>query len=236
MNSTLKNTSQIILSTALINIADATGQYHACKAVLDSGSQSNFISEQYCDKLKLFKKTVDIPISGIGETIYRIRCATRVTIKSRTDAFTLNINCLIIPKVTEPLPTEVIKRKILNFPKDIILADPTFDQPSHIDMLIGAEYFYQLLCSSQIKLNSGATILQETRFGWIVTGKFYVPGPISRQFMSPLSKYVRRDSRRDKGSGKRKGYLNGNYYRLKRKPVKNTTNKQWRRLPQDIIR
>lgn len=177
LNSTLKNTSQIILSTALINIADATGQYHSCKVVLDSGSQSNFISEQCCDKLKLSKKPVDIPISGIGETIYRIRYATRVTIKSRTDAFTLNINCLIIPKVTEPLPTEVIKRKILNLPKDIILADPTFDQPSHIDMLIGAEYFYQLLCSGQIKLNSSATILQETRFGWIVTGKIYVPGP-----------------------------------------------------------
>jgi len=35
-----------------------------------------------------------------------------------------------------------------------MLADPTFDQLSHIDMLIGAEYFYQILCSSQIKLNS----------------------------------------------------------------------------------
>src|SRR5580765_2969141 len=97
LSSTLKNTSQIILSTALVNIADVTGVYHSCRVVLDSGSQSNFISEQCCDKLKLPKKSVDIPISGIGETLSYIRYSTRTTIKSRMDAFTLSLNCLIIP-------------------------------------------------------------------------------------------------------------------------------------------
>ncbi|KMQ85672.1 hypothetical protein RF55_15625 [Lasius niger] len=42
-------------------------------------------------------------------------------------------------------------------------------------MLIGAEYFYQLLCIGQIKLKTGTTILQRTRFGWVVTRKIYSP-------------------------------------------------------------
>lgn len=124
---TLKNTSQIILSTALVDIADATGQYQSCRIALDSGSQSNFISQQCCDKLKLPKKSVDILISRIGKTFSHIRYSTRATIKSRSDVFTLSLNCLVIPKITELLPSGVINHKILDIPKNITLADPTFD-------------------------------------------------------------------------------------------------------------
>jgi len=116
--------------------------------------QANFLSERFCDKLRLYKKSVNIPASGIGETLSYIKFVIQANIRSRNGGLTFNISCLVIPKITEILPSRTIDRKALDISENIILVDPTFDQPSHIDMLIGAEYFYQLLCIDQIKQNS----------------------------------------------------------------------------------
>ncbi|XP_018402067.1 PREDICTED: uncharacterized protein LOC108779200 [Cyphomyrmex costatus] len=179
LSSQLSDTSHILLSTAVVDIADVTGKFHSCRVVLDSGSQSNFIAEQCCDKLKLFKTNVNVPVKGIGETLSQIKLSTNVIVKSRIDAFTLKLNCLVIRKLTDFLPSRTIDRESLGIPKNVRLADPGFDRPSHIDMLIGAEYFYQLLCIGQIKLNSCSTILQKTKFGWIVSGKINSLEPLT---------------------------------------------------------
>lgn len=39
---------QIILSTALILVKGAENRWHRCKALLDNGAQSNFITEKFC--------------------------------------------------------------------------------------------------------------------------------------------------------------------------------------------
>jgi len=171
LSSRLEHDSQIILSTAVVDVADVSGCYHPCRVVLDAGSQSNFISEHFCNKLTLHKSPVNIPIKGIGETLSHVRYSTKATIKSRTSAFTLQLDCLVIAKVTGVLPSRVIDRKALDIPNNLKLADLQFDQPAQIDMLIGAEHFYHLLCVGQIKLNSGSIILQKTKLGWVVSGK-----------------------------------------------------------------
>jgi hypothetical protein len=56
-------------------------------------------------------------------------------------------------------------------PKNIKLADPEFNRPAKVDILLGAELFYELLCVGQIKLGSELPIMQKTLLGWIVAGK-----------------------------------------------------------------
>ncbi|XP_018396617.1 PREDICTED: uncharacterized protein LOC108774886 [Cyphomyrmex costatus] len=156
---------------SVVDVADTTGEFYSCRIVLDAGSQSNFISEYCCNKLKLPKNTVNIPIKGIGETLSHVKSSTSVLVKSRVNAFKLKLNCLVIPRLTDVLPPKVIDRESLGIPKNLNLADPGFDKPSQIDILIGAEYFYHLLCVGQIRLKTGSTILQKTKFGWIVAGR-----------------------------------------------------------------
>nr|XP_012215486.1 PREDICTED: uncharacterized protein LOC105667930 [Linepithema humile] len=179
LSSRLDDTSQIILSTAMVDIADASAQYQPCRVILDAGSQSNFISERLCDRLKLPKNVVDIPIKGIGETLSHVKWSTKATIKSRSSAFTLKLNCLVISKLTDVLPSRNINRKALDIPANLRLVDSRFDQPAQIDMLIGAEYFYHLLCIGQVKLRSGAIVMQKTKFGWIISGKTGSLDPVS---------------------------------------------------------
>ncbi|KYM98837.1 hypothetical protein ALC62_10437, partial [Cyphomyrmex costatus] len=55
-------------------------------------------------------------------------------------------------------------------PQNIQLADPQFNVSSEIDLLIGADHFWHLLCVGQIKSSPIQPILQKTRFGWILAG------------------------------------------------------------------
>ncbi|KAG5316089.1 RTXE polymerase, partial [Pseudoatta argentina] len=54
--------------------------------------------------------------------------------------------------------------------KHIKLADPNFNVPASIDMLIGAESFWRLICAGQIKQSKNQPTLQNTHFEWIISG------------------------------------------------------------------
>jgi len=54
------------------------------------------------------------------------------------------------------------------------LADPLFWPPQKIEILIGAEHFYELICERQVKPTADGPIFQETRLGWIVSGSLPV--------------------------------------------------------------
>jgi len=137
----------------VVDIADVSGHYHSCRVVLDPGTQSNFISEHFCNKLKLHKIPVNIPIKGIGETLSHVRYSIKATIKSRNSAFTLQFSCLVISKLTDVLLSRVIDRKVLDILNNLRLTDPQFDQSAQIDMFIRAEYFLSSIMrgSNQVK-------------------------------------------------------------------------------------
>ncbi|XP_058828570.1 uncharacterized protein LOC131688381 [Topomyia yanbarensis] len=58
-----------------------------------------------------------------------------------------------------------------NVPNEIILADPDFNKAAEIDMIIGAEYYLDLLLDGKRKLWKQGPTLQNTVFGWIVSGR-----------------------------------------------------------------
>lgn len=71
-----------------------------------------------------------------------------------------------------PLPQSFINTQTWNIPNKLVqtLADPTFFKPSNIELLIGAEMFYNILQTGRIKLGPNLPFLIQTTFGWIVSG------------------------------------------------------------------
>jgi len=55
-------------------------------------------------------------------------------------------------------------------PDNIALADNAYNKPQKIDMLLGAELFFDLMYPGKIKSTSNGPIMQEMRLGWIVAG------------------------------------------------------------------
>ncbi|KYN02138.1 hypothetical protein ALC62_07051 [Cyphomyrmex costatus] len=93
-----------------------------------------------------------------------------VCIKSRFNNFSERIECVVIPRITQPLPQQIVPSQSVIIPKNIKLADPNFRMPADIDMLVGAELFFRILCAGQIVQAKNKPILQKTQFGWIVSG------------------------------------------------------------------
>ncbi|XP_076182738.1 uncharacterized protein LOC143154660 [Ptiloglossa arizonensis] len=164
---------ETLLATAVIHVLDNRGQPRPVRVLLDSGSQSHFLTEAIARKLGLARRRIEVPVVGINQTSTGVTSSTTARIQSRINGFQADINCLIIPRITEKLPSRVIGRTAIKIPGNITLADPNFNTPSEIEGLIGAEWFLRLLCVGQISLENGAVTLQKTKFGWVLGGKLW---------------------------------------------------------------
>lgn len=165
-------TRHILLSTALVKVRDSTGKWQTCRALLDPGSQSCFITESSAQRLKLPRQHRRVPIQGIGDTTSETRHSVRLEISSCTNNFATSVDCLVLTKVTDDLPGHVIDTTEWNLPKNLPLADPSFQQPSKIDILLGAEICAYIHRSGRVTRDPNHPVLQETEFGWILSGRY----------------------------------------------------------------
>ena len=165
-------TNTILLSTAVVKIINDQGKESFARLMLDSGSQSNFITKEFCNSLGIAKQKTNVNITGIGTGKTVVNERTRITIHSRTNPYKATLDFLVVPRITNNLPAISLNSDILNsIPNDIELADSDFHKSLSIDMLIGAELFFELLCIGQIRTSNNSPTYQKTKLGWIVSGK-----------------------------------------------------------------
>ncbi|KAJ8973141.1 hypothetical protein NQ317_001877 [Molorchus minor] len=62
--SNLDHSSDVFLSTALVQVIDARGYPHTCRILLDSGSQLHLITSELCSRLGLSTTKVNLEIIG----------------------------------------------------------------------------------------------------------------------------------------------------------------------------
>lgn len=179
----INNEPLVLLSTAIINVFDINHRPVQCRVLLDSGSQSNFVTHDLVKKLRLPTRSIEIPVHGINQISTNITKKTQITLTSVTNNYYKStLSFLVLDKITNHTPQFPINIDHLNIPKNIVLADPKFNCSQGIDMLIGAATFYDLLCIGQIKLGYNLPTLQKTRLGWIVSGEIALSkNPINTQ-------------------------------------------------------
>lgn len=161
----------VLLSTAVVRVLGKNNKWFTARALLDPGSQSSFLSRSFVDKLSIPVTKVNINICGLNETESAVSGKVNVKVQSRINDFSLELSCLVIPLVTGSLPNFKVDSQNLNIPANVSLADPTFCTSGPVDMLIGADSFWDLLCVGQIKLGPNGPFLQKSKLGWIVSGK-----------------------------------------------------------------
>ncbi|XP_066260797.1 uncharacterized protein [Euwallacea similis] len=174
--SALSSENHVFLSTALVEVRSAGGACLKVRALLDSGSQSNFISSSLCKRLKLKMDKFEMLVGGLGLKASEITHSCNVEVCARRRGYQASLKCLVLPRITGFIPGAVVDVSRLNIPTNITLADPEFNRPGPIDLLIGSELFYRLLCVGQISLGPNSPILQKTRFGWVVSGAMMQAG------------------------------------------------------------
>lgn len=172
-NSLVSNSDnrQVILPSALINVVDSEGNTIQCRALLDSASQSNFVTNKLAQKLKLNTTSTNTIVSGIGNlTSSKLNFKTDILIRSRINRFTATLEAILIDKITGLQPNRKFDIQNIKVPNNLSLADPYFNVPNEIDLLIGAELFWKIICVGQIRNNDDSPIFQKTMLGWVVSG------------------------------------------------------------------
>lgn len=147
---------------------DKQGNYHTCKALLDSGAQSNFLSPDFATKLHLPTENINREVCGVGSAFVTKR--VNVTLSSLNSALTMPLHCLLL----DSLPVYITSYNISNNKplttklKQVNLADPDFSAGGSVHLVLGSGIFWTLLLPSRIYIGPSQPLLHETTLGWVV--------------------------------------------------------------------
>ncbi|XP_072400437.1 uncharacterized protein [Diabrotica undecimpunctata] len=166
----LSTSGQVLLATALVQVFDKHGNQHICTALLDNASMSNFISKGLADRLGITQQRVQLSVSGLAQNQSVIQSSCNVTVKSLSNQCSCSLQCLVIEQITDDLPNRYFSKSSLPIPNNITLADARFNEPKNIDILIGADSYWNLICTGKIHLGKHLPVLQKTVLGWIISG------------------------------------------------------------------
>ncbi|XP_035903111.1 uncharacterized protein LOC118507917 [Anopheles stephensi] len=159
----------VFLETAVVLVADDYGNHHEARALLDSGSMSNFMSERLARKLITTRTKVNVSVSGIGKTVQHVRGSITAIVRSKAHHFSTQLEFLILDTPSADIPTSPIYVSSWDMP-NVTLADPTYHIPGMVDIVIGGDAFWELHTGHKRSLRPGGPWLVETQFGWAVAG------------------------------------------------------------------
>lgn len=167
------------MTSASVRVLDYKDQWITCRALLDSCSTANFITEKLADKLKLPQRKCMLPVGTLSSIPTFTKHIVDLKFGSLNSNFEKGVSCLTVLKIAEFVPSEAIPRESLSIPPNLVLADPEFHKPAEIDMLLGSGPTLSLFSIGQIKLiNHGVDLyMQKTRLGWVIGGSVSSPQP-----------------------------------------------------------
>lgn len=165
------NQVHILLSTALAKVTDVNGELHTARILLDNGSTSNFITQELCGKLGLVRQSTSSTVSGINGQVSSTSETCSLHLQSCDGSYQAKVSCFVMPKITQSLPGSYVDKRYITIPPGIQLADPSFNIPSAINILVGAEVFWDVLGSDTINLGKNQPRLQSSKLGWLISGR-----------------------------------------------------------------
>ncbi|XP_038106740.1 uncharacterized protein LOC119766331 [Culex quinquefasciatus] len=163
----------VLLSTAVVKVHGPSGKSTLARALLDSCSEMNFITERIVQLLGLNRAKQVTTICGMGGVKTQSTHSTVAMFSSLNSSFSETLTFTILPKISNSIPARPVDTSRWNLSSQLVLADPGFATPQKIDMVIGAQLFYVLLQAGQMFVGDGPgryPMLQQTVLGWVVSG------------------------------------------------------------------
>ncbi|XP_033223480.1 uncharacterized protein LOC117177098 [Belonocnema kinseyi] len=163
--------NQLIISAFLYSL-DKERRPIRCRALLDTCSSANFITEKLATALRLPKKRCSVPVGALNNLTTVAKAVVKITIRSLHSSYERTLSFLTIPQISELVPNDIILQEVMKIPPNIQLAHPTFHLPSKVDMLLGSGPSLSMFCGDSIILSdrAGDLILQKIKLGWIAGG------------------------------------------------------------------
>lgn len=165
------------MTSAIIYSFDNDNRPLRCRALLDTCSSANFVTENLARTLRLPRKKCSIPVNALNDLTTIAKSIIKIKIRSINTDYEKTLTFLTVPRIADLIPNERFPRDILEIPSNIQLADPNFYEPAPIDILLGCGPSLSMFCAGQLNLSrdNHEIILQQTQLGWIIGGNIASP-------------------------------------------------------------
>lgn len=162
-----------LLATALVPVYGPNGNCVILKTLIDQGGEVSTMSTYACQQLQLKIQKANVQLTGLNDSnLGTARGMTDIVIGSSIDPnYRYPLKVLVMPKVSESQTINSKNKRKWSHLHGLQLADPTYDQPGRIDLQLGVEIYAEILMSGVIKGTDNAPIAQQTKLGYILSGR-----------------------------------------------------------------
>ncbi|GFW22697.1 integrase catalytic domain-containing protein [Trichonephila clavipes] len=160
----LKN---VFLSTVRALVKNKYSQWGEVRCLLDVGSQSCLCTRACAEKLQLKMEKINTVVSCVNDASMVVKNCVKTSVANKAKTFESELMLLVVNKITDLIPNKVIDVDV-NVSEFVPLADDKFNIPDRIDMLLGAEIFYELLKPGKFYWDNSHLVLQNTVFGYVL--------------------------------------------------------------------
>ncbi|XP_072400226.1 uncharacterized protein [Diabrotica undecimpunctata] len=160
----------VLLGTISVFLYSSEGRKVKARALIDSGSQISFITEDLLSKLKYLPYQKSVSIAALNASPQVANDMVDIVIHSHISTDRLKVSCTVLKNITSRLPQIQINVGRLKIPSNCVLADPNFGEPDDIDILLGMDQVARILQNGLMRLGNNLPVLQNSIFGYIVSG------------------------------------------------------------------
>jgi len=167
-----KPSTSVLLGTAVVLVRDAGGDVQPVRALLDSGSQISVITKKCSDRLGLRRSRWTASLTGFsGQCVPKVLGIVELNVRPRCDSVpVILVKAWVLPTITADMPNQQLTVGIREGCSHLKLADPYFDTPAPIELLLGTDVFPQVWIGEQYSLGRGLPSAFSSVFGWVLIG------------------------------------------------------------------
>ena len=177
----ITSVEKVLLQTANVPIQTAEGTIVMARFLLDSASHHTFMTEKLAKQLKLQpqrKELLSVLAFGAKNVQDVDTYVVDFNLMNKDDS-PLQLHANVVHKITGPIQRGPLQSSDLEFLLSISpekMADTVRknSEPTNIDLLIGSDYFWNILGTEKVTLPSGLYLVS-SKVGYILTGKYSDP-------------------------------------------------------------
>lgn len=164
--------SSVLLGTAIVMVRDVSGELQPVRALLDSGSQISIIKRDCLDRLGFRWSRWTASLTGLsGQSVPKVLGKVKLEVRSRYEPDpVIKFEAWVLPTITADLPSQQLNVGVREGCSHLKLADPSFDTPAPVELLLGADVFPQVWIGEQCLLGRGLPVAYSSTFGWVLIG------------------------------------------------------------------
>ena len=163
--------------TCQVAVESDSGRVQYGRAILDSGSTLTLVTSRFAKCLRAKMNPSFISINAVGQTTpQHSKSTVSLTLRSiHNDTVSVNCQAAVVDRITCDIPgKKIVDIRSTPFLKDLELADPEFDCPGRIDLLLGGTLCQQIILGEKRCTDDKRLYARDTIFGWAITGEWDV--------------------------------------------------------------